>query len=292
MSLFTDQDLQDFIDNGYVVLRQCFDTGPGSLVDRWRTESWERAGLDPNDPDSWPTHAKVLPATEHVSVKTFAPRVYEGICRIMGGEDKLKDQDYKWGNNFLMNYATGSQHPWVPCSAESPPDINWHVDGSWFRHYLDSPEQGILGVVLFSDMESQAGCTCFAPDSIKPIAEHLRRHPEGLGPNEFDWDDLIHQCSDFRECIGKAGDVVLLHPFIMHRGSQNLKRKPRFMENIVTSFAEPLNYNRADGNYNAIEQVVLNALGVDHLDFKITGEREFIPRPNRPKQTQQIKNAM
>ena len=278
MDLFTEDDLAFFIEHGYVVLKDCFDAGPGSLVARWRQESWERAGLDPDKPETWPTNARVLKPTEWVDINDISPKACQGICGIMGGEHNLKNRHYQWSNHFLMNYATGTDQEWVPCGAESPEGLNWHVDGSWFRHFLDSPEQGILGVVMFSDMESQAGCTCFAPDSIKPIAEFLLEHPEGVEPNQFDWEDIIHQCSDFHECIGRAGDVVLLHPFIMHRGSQNIKRIPRFMANIVTSFAQPLCYNRPDGNYNPIEQVVLNALGVESLDFQITGKREHLRR--------------
>lgn len=281
---FTEEEYQFFIDNGFVVLEQCFDAGPGSIVERWRNESWERAGVDPDDRDSWPITAKVLPRTEEVPVKEMAPRAYDAICRLLGGEDKLKNRNYCWGNNFLMNYATASDQPWVPCSVNSPEGINWHVDGSWFKHFLDSPEQGILGIVMYSDMESQAGCTCYAPDSIGPVARVLHENPQGLMPNAFDWEGLIQQCSDFRECTGKAGDVVLMHPFMMHRGSQNVKKIPRFMCNIVTSMAEPMNFNRNDGRYNAMEQVVLNALDVESLDFQITGERQFIDRRQRRKQ--------
>ncbi len=279
--LFTQEEYDFFIENGFVILRQCFDAGPGSIIERWRNESWQRAELDPNDPDSWPTHPVVLRGTEEISVKEIAPRAYEAICTLMGGEDNLKDKNYCWSNHFLMNYASGSDKPWVPCGQEHAHNLNWHVDGSWFKHFLDGPEQGILGIVMYSDMESQAGCTCFAPDSIKPVAEYLSQHPEGLMPDQFDWDDLIGQCSDFRECTGKAGDVVLMHPFMMHRGSQNLKRIPRFMCNIVTSLAKPMNFNKPDGDYNAMEQVILNALGVDSLDFQITGERAFVRRNNQ-----------
>ncbi len=282
--LFTDEEYQFFIDHGFVILRQCFDAGPGSLIERWRNESWARAQLNPDDPDSWPLKPLVLGGTESVPVKDIAPRAYAAICRLMGGEACLKDKNYSWSNHFLMNYATGADEAWVPCGQASPAGLNWHVDGSWFKHFLDGPEQGILGIVMYSDMESQAGCTCFAPDSIKPIAEYLRQHPEGLLPEEFDWDDLISQCNDFRECTGKAGDVVLMHPFMMHRGSQNLKRIPRFMCNIVTSLEEPMQFNRADGQYSAMEQVILNALGEESLDFHITGQRALL-KANRQKIT-------
>jgi len=276
---FTDEDYEHFVAHGWVKLEACFDAGPGSLVERWRAESWARAGLDPEDPASWPARPKVLrPATERVRVREFAPAAWAGIVRVMGGPERMRNPDFEWGNNFLMNYAVGADEPWVPCGPESPQGINWHVDGSWFRHFLDSPEQGILGVVCWDDMLHQGGATCIAPDSIGVIAEYLRARPEGVGPNEFPWQELIDSCSEFVECTGRAGDVFLVHPFVMHRGSQNLLRRPRFMTNIVTSFREPMCFDRPDGGYSAIEDAILRALGLERLAFAITGERKYIRR--------------
>lgn len=197
----------------------------------------------------------------------------------MGGTERMHDSDFYWDNAFLMNYAVGADEPPVPCGPESPAGINWHVDGIWFRHFLDSPEQGILGVVCWDDMVSGGGATCIAPDSIAPIARYLMDHPEGVGPHDFPWEGLIRKCASFVECCAEAGDVVLLHPFIMHRGSQNHLRRPRFMTNIVTSFREPLNFSRENGAYNAIEGAILRALGVDRLDFAIAGPRERRQQP-------------
>jgi hypothetical protein len=271
---FTDHDFEHFLNHGWVHLPQVFDAGPGTVVDRWREESWARAGLDKNDSASWPNKPKVLrPATDRVRVREFAPAAWEGITRIMGGPERMHHPDFWWDNAFLMNYAVGADEPLVPCGPQSPVGINWHVDGIWFRHFLDSPEQGILGVVLWDDMVSGGGATCIAPDSIGVVADYLRRHPEGVEPNDFPWDEIIAVSSTFLECTGKAGDVFLLHPFTMHRGAQNPLRRPRFMTNIVTSFKEPLRFDRSPQESSAIELAVLRALGVDRIDFHITGER-------------------
>jgi hypothetical protein len=36
------------------------------------------------------------------------------------------------------------------------------VDGTFFRHFLDSPEQGLLVVPIFSDVEHRGGGTLLA----------------------------------------------------------------------------------------------------------------------------------
>jgi hypothetical protein len=131
-------------------------------------------------------------------------------------------------------------------------------------------------VVLWTDMVHRGGATFIAPDSIAGVARHLHAHPEGLEPNGFSWGNLIAQATDFRELTGEAGDVVLVHPLVMHRGSQNPLRRLRIISNAVASQREPLRFRRDDGAYTPVEQAVLDALGVDGLDYAITGQRAWI----------------
>ena len=62
--------------------------------------------------------------------------------------------------------------------ARPPAAGGWHKDGSFFRHFLDSREQGLLTIVYWSDVEPQGGGTFIAPDSIKVVARYLAEHPE------------------------------------------------------------------------------------------------------------------
>ncbi|MGC4047498.1 MAG: hypothetical protein QM758_27190 [Armatimonas sp.] len=62
---------------------------------------------------------------------------------------------------------------------------------------------------------------------MKPIAEFWRRAPKRVLPNEFSFSTLIQQCSNFEEATGEAGDVFLLHPYLLHASSLNPLRLPR-----------------------------------------------------------------
>ena len=84
---------------------------------------------------------------------------------------------------------------------------------------LDSPEQGLLTIVVWSDIYPESGGTFVACDSVQHVAQRLYEHPEGLLPSGFG--QLIDKCEDFVEITGNAGDVELLHPFILHAASQN-----------------------------------------------------------------------
>jgi len=83
--------------------------------------------------------------------------------------------------------------------------------------------------VIWSDIKPQSGGTFVACNSIPAVARHLLAHPEGLLPGQFG--GLIDQCSDFIELTGKARDVVILHPFVLHAASNNPPGRARFITN-------------------------------------------------------------
>ena len=91
-------------------------------------------------------------------------------------------------------------------------------------------------------MLHQGGGTFIAPDSVRLIAKVLADHPEGL--DRYDFGALIHQCHEFVELTGEAGDFVILHPFMLHASSQNVLRVPRFMSNPPILLKEPMQFNR------------------------------------------------
>ena len=101
-----------------------------------------------------------------VEVKTFAPRAFETICDLSSGEEHIAG-DLHWGDGFIINFNVGADQDWQEPSAEAP---GWHKDGDWFRHFLDSPEQALLYLVVWRDIEPQSGGTFFAPDSVRPSA--------------------------------------------------------------------------------------------------------------------------
>jgi hypothetical protein len=148
-------------------------------------------------------------------------------------------------------------------------------------HFLDSPEQGLLVVVLFSDIHPRGGGTFIACDSVAPVARYLAAHPEGVNPFGFPGKEWIKECHDFRETTGRAGDVFLLHPFLVHTSSYNHRPEARLMINPPVHLREPMRFDRrADGSaYSPVELAVLRALGVEHYDFHPTGPRQKIIPP-------------
>jgi hypothetical protein len=264
------EQVESFVANGYVRLPGCFtaeDARP------WLDEAWVRLGYDPGDPGTWAEQRVHMPSLRRVDVAAFAPDVWGAACQLLGGEERIVTP-YTWGNGFIANLGLGADRPWQAPSPDAP---GWHKDGDFFRHFLDSPEQGLLTIVLWSDIEERGGGTFIAPDSVGPVARLLAARPEGILPDDFPYDDLIGQCERFLEITGALGDVVLMHPYMLHAVSQNHRGTARFITNPPIALREPMDFDRDDpAEHSAVERAVLRALGVERHPFAPAAPREDV----------------
>lgn len=267
----TEAEVQHFIDHGYVVVKHCFSR---EFAKEYVDFAYKRLGYDPADPATWEQAMIHMPAYHHFKIKEVSPRAWGATCDLLGGENRIKNPEQAWGDGFIVNFRNGADREWEAPSAEIK---GWHVDGDHFIHFLDSGEQGLLQVVVWQDIQHKGGGTLIAPDSIKPVAELLLAHPEGLDPYDKGWGGIAAQCREFVETIGEAGDVVMLHPLMLHASSQNVSGIPRFMTNPCIPLKDPLNLNRDNpDDFSPVELGILKALGTDRIDFKPTVERQNV----------------
>jgi len=276
--VLTDQDIQQFVQNGYVKIRGAFSR---CVADEWAANCFRRLGYDVDDKSTWLEPRVHMGGDIYVEVKEFAPTVYDAICDLVGGADQV-EQPVRWSDHFIVNTGLGADDVWQPAS---PAVGGWHKDGDFFRHFLDSPEQGLLVFVNWTDVVHQGGPTYIATDSVPVIAKFLADHPEGVLPGGFDFKALIGQCREFEEATAEAGDVYLLHPFLLHAASQNPLRKIRIITNPPVHLTAPMKF---DGlSPTPVEQGVLHGLGVDTYEFEATAPRERVV-PERVKRQQRL----
>ena len=263
--ILSDTDQAHFLERGFVVARHAI---PPDWVRQWQDLAWQRLGYDREDPQTWAKERVHLPPSQAVRVEEWAPRAFQAACELIGGRERLREPFF-WGDVFVCNMAEGAGQPYREPNAQSP---GWHKDGYFFRHFLDSPQQGLLIIAAWTDVVSRGGGTFIAPDSVGVVARFLAEHPEGVKPDVFG--ALIEQCEVFEEVPAQAGDVILLHPFMLHAVSQNVLRRPRFITNPILMLREPMNFNRRDGAYSLVEHAVLRALDAQSFDFQPAAPRE------------------
>lgn len=229
-------------------------------------------GVDERDRATWPTGRQHLAATTVYPLAEVAPAAAEVLHELVGGRDALTFGDLP--DNLIVNYPDPQATWWAPHERDAP-GASWHKDGDWFRHFLDSPEQGILGIIFWRDVTERQGATYIVADSIAPIARFLQAHPAGVNPGGFPIHDVLATARDFRALTGRQGTVVWAHPFIVHTASVNATDRLRVISNTTAMLREPLRFS-GDGARTPVERVVLDALGTDSLEFRIAGERERI----------------
>jgi hypothetical protein len=280
--VLSDEQERHFLDKGYVVIHDCFSR---QAAEEYTRTLWARLGYAADDPSTWAEPSVHMPAHREFDVKEFAPKAWDAVCDLVGGEDRIA-RPYSWGDGFIVNLWQGADRPWSPASPRSP---GWHKDGDFFRHFLDSPEQGLLTLVLWSDVRHQGGATFAAADSVGPVARYLAERPGGVLPMEFDTAHLIGQCSEFVEATGAVGDVYLLHPFILHAKAQNILRVPRLITNPPVHLAEPMRFDRERyDDHSLVEKAILRGLGVERYEFTPTAPREKVV-PERVRRQERMK---
>lgn len=270
-----------FLEYGWVKIS---DAVPHQNIDRFTENVWVRLGYDPADKSTWTKEKIHMPRHREISTKDFMPKAWGAMCELLGGEDRIDNTLFEsCGDSLIVNLGSDE---WSNKSID-PKDLgNWHIDGDWFTHFLDSGEQGLTVIVLFNDILPRGGGTYISPDGIASVVKHLHDHPGGLSSFEQDPDGSrsicnIQTCKDFVELTGKAGDVILLHPFMPHSASKNHLRIPRFITNPPVTLKEPLNLSRSNpADYSLIELKILKSLGVDSLpNWHIRSpRRRFTPR--------------
>lgn len=186
---------------------------------------WVRLGMDPHDKSTWTKNRINMPHHRTELVQTFAPAAWAAICELLGGEDRVDPINATWNDGLIVNLGTPEM---LTEQTPHPRDLdNWHVDGDFFRHMLDSPEQALLVIPIFSDIKPRGGGTFIAPDGIGHVARYLADNPQGVLPGEFNFRDLINKCEVFHEMHGNVGDVILMHPLMLHSASHNNLREVR-----------------------------------------------------------------
>jgi hypothetical protein len=280
--------VEDFLDHGHVVIRNCFSREAAA---EYTGTLWTRLGYRPEDPATWAEPSVHMPSLRTIDVREFAPKAWQAVCDLVGGPERLAQPyptGHAWNDGFIVNLRERADDPWVEPSAAAP---GWHKDGDFFRHFLDSPEQGLLTIVLWSDVDHRGGATYLAADSVGPVARYLADRPEGVRPLDFPFPDLAGQCEGFAEATGEVGDVYLIHPYLLHAKSQNALRVPRLITNPPVHLAEPMDFDRDDpDDYSLVERAVLRGLGVDRYAFTPAGPRERIV-PERVRRQERMKRA-
>jgi Phytanoyl-CoA dioxygenase (PhyH) len=300
LKVLTEAQVAHFIDKGWVVVEEAY---PREKAEACQQYLWDRLregyGIEREDKSTW-TKPMIYHQVAYRSPEFDAcnsVRLGDAIEDLVGAgrwSERVifdgTDRDYPTWGWWPVNFSMGGEEAW------DVPTAGWHWDGQHFHHFVDSPDQGLLCLCLFSDIGPQGGGTLVAEGSHKVVAQYLSRFPEGVDVHEgirevnrtHPWiaeltgnlapeESGISRIERFMnrthrdengfelrvvETTGKPGDVILCHPFLYHTASQNHCGVPRFMCNRTTPLFEKMNLARESASeYSPLETSIRLALG-------------------------------
>ena len=250
-NVFTAEQVEQFIEEGHVLLRDAF---PRDLAAEIRRLVIEKCGAREDDPSTFTVRRN------HITdafpgdpwMRACTPRYEAALDQLMGAGRWIPIQNLGWWPVLFPGFDSP---PWHPLEKE------WHVDGGFFHHHLDSPEQGMLPIFVFSDIGPGDGGTAIAPGSHKVTARVLRdAQPDGLSPQALSKAVAAHPRHAI-ELHANAGDIAFLHPFMLHTVSTNVGNKVRVICNPHVRFTDRMNVT-ADPTRptSAVEEAIHRAL--------------------------------
>ena len=230
---------------------------PRSVAEQVRARIWHEIRLHPERPQEWVN--PVIHIRKNFGgdpfVQAFTPKVVGAFDDVMG--------EGRWFQRYHLGWWPVA-FPGFDAAPWRVPQTGWHIDGSFFHHHLASPEQGLLPIFIFSDVAPGDGGTALSAGSHTITANVLAEaEPHGLTMDELTHRVAAHprSRSNVIEATGEAGDVVLIHPFMLHARSPNTGKSVRFICNPCFTLKAPMNFERGnETQYSPVERAVVNAL--------------------------------
>jgi hypothetical protein len=222
--MLSEDDWQMFETQGYMVVREAFDVETAAkCADLVWQEMRAQCGIERDDASTWPPIKCKLGVTFRESdgepwSGLFKQKLLPALREICGeeGVDEGALGCGWWMCTFPREPRLGEE--WGSEGA-------WHVDGHDYDHYAFSPEVGLVAIMLFSDIDEGGGGTALAGGSHTDALKVLLAHGlDGCRNTALARETLASKnySYSYSEVTGKAGDVVLMHPCLLHARSANL----------------------------------------------------------------------
>ncbi|WP_239488534.1 phytanoyl-CoA dioxygenase family protein [Luteitalea sp. TBR-22] len=244
-----------FEDDGFVVVREAF---PPAVAAECRALLWPQTGCDPRDRSTWTRPVVRLgdQAAEPFRAAANTPALHAAFDVLVGP------------GRWTPRVSLGTCPVRFP-SPEDPGDAGWHVDAGFYaadgsmRLTVDSRGRALLMLFLFSDTGPDDAPTRLLVGSHLDIPRLL----QPAGPDGLTFMELAQRfppstlARPLAFATGRAGDVFLCHPFLVHAAQPHHGTMPRFLAQPPLHPAAPLQLDRADGAYSPVERAIRRGLG-------------------------------
>jgi Phytanoyl-CoA dioxygenase (PhyH) len=205
-----------FLADGYVAVRGAV---PALVIAACQDMIWaslDQQGVRRDDPATWIAPVVRIPCPEGGPfARAGTTRVVRDACDQLIGSGRWRRRD-----------GVGGTIPVRFPSEADPGDAGWHIessyeqDGQW-RVSAGSRDRGLLALYLLTDVEPDGAPTRLRPGSHRDVPPILAP----AGDEGMQWLTAAQQAARASAhrptalATGRAGDVFLCHPFLVHAAS-------------------------------------------------------------------------
>ena len=208
--------------HGYARLSHAFPPeSAAALADAVWNELSRRHGISRDDRTTWTVvEPRGLGALRRQRVfdALATPVVVAAITELLGIADW--PPPFSWGDPLVTLPSTGR---WTV------PERGWHID------FPARSELRLKWLAYLAPVVAGGGGTVVLAGSHRRVAEFLRAHPDDPGRSATVRDVVLGGRSvrsfvdDVVELTGEPGDIVFLHPHLLHAPAPNHATEPRLM---------------------------------------------------------------
>jgi|GEM_PF-5827068 len=173
------------------------------------------------------------------------------------GKSNYQVSDLESHGLFTMTFPGFSHKPWAPPKHSG----SWHIDnGVRFEdtYTLETSRCACVPVFLITDVKPEGGATACIPGSHKVMAALLKRSG-GINYSEMRavCEALANTSKRIDLLAGNAGDLVVMHPFLVHSPSANSEKSLRIMSNTGLGLTRGRNYDPVSTLLNPSEAAIV-----------------------------------
>ena len=214
--MLSEDEIGVFLADGYVAVRGAV---PAPVTGACQDMIWadlERQGVRRDDPATWTAPVVRIPCPEGgpFAAAGTTPVLQEACDQLIGP------------GRWWRREGVGGTIPVRFPSEADPGDAGWHIESSYevggqWRVNAGSRDRGLLAIYLLTDVEPDGAPTRLRPGSHRDVPRILAP----AGDEGMEWLPAAQQAARASAhrptalATGRAGDVFLCHPFLVHAAS-------------------------------------------------------------------------
>lgn len=247
--------VDQFVHDGFLHFEQAV---PADVTEACARLLWEQIDAEPDDPSTWkqPVHWVGNLAQLPFATAMNVPVLVDAMDTLVGPG--------RWQpRNEMGAFPLRFPH------SEEPDDAGWHIEGAYmppgessYWTNVHSSYRALLLLFLFTDVDEDTAPTRIRVGSHLDVPRVLLPYGEKgasgavLGPQ-------VDAASAHRTTVratGRAGDVFVCHPFLVHAAQPNHGARPRFLSQPCISPTDEHLLRPYEGNDGPVARTIRQAL--------------------------------